>query len=138
MRCKHCYLYEDETYKSEIENELDFDNRITIMDDFISFCRQLKIRPAISFTGGDPFLREDFFELLDEAKKRNILINILGNSFLLDEKTVLVKLELTVVKNNKNAIALYKKYGFVIEGLRKKSMIKDNNFYDDYYIAKFL
>ena len=113
MRCKHCYLYEDETYKSEIENELDFDNRITIMDDFISFCRQLKI-------------------------KRNILINILGNSFLLDEKTVLVKLELTVVKNNKNAIALYKKYGFVIEGLRKKSMIKDNNFYDDYYMAKFL
>jgi len=59
------------------------------MDDFIDFCKQLKIRPGISFTGGDPFIERRFFELLDEAKKRNIRINILGNSFLLDEKTVL-------------------------------------------------
>lgn len=44
------------------------------MDDFINFCRLLKIRPAISFTGGDPFLREDFFDLLDEAKKGNFLL----------------------------------------------------------------
>ena len=35
----------------------------------------------------------------------------------------IVKLELTVVKNNKKAIALYKKHGFVKEGLRKKSML---------------
>lgn len=58
----------------EWEPTKQFDNCISIIDDFINFCRLLKIRPAISFTGGDPFLREDFFDLLDEAKKGNFLL----------------------------------------------------------------
>jgi len=86
MKCKHCYLYEDETYKKEISNELDFKTCINIMDDFVEFCNHLKIRPFISFTGGDPLLREDFFDLLYEAHDRGIEIEILGNSFCVNDE----------------------------------------------------
>lgn len=48
------------------------------------------------------------------------------------------RLELTVVCENEIAIKLYKKLGFEIEGINRKSMMKDNNYFDEYYMAKIL
>lgn len=40
------------------------------MDGFVNMCKVLNVKPEIHFTGGDPFLREDFFDLIREAKKK--------------------------------------------------------------------
>ncbi|WP_024614969.1 GNAT family N-acetyltransferase [Clostridium sp. Ade.TY] len=48
------------------------------------------------------------------------------------------RLELTVVCNNTIAINLYKKVGFKVEGLKKKSILKDDIYYDEYYMSKIL
>lgn len=46
------------------------------------------------------------------------------------------RLELTVVTTNKSAVALYEKEGFNIEGIKKDSLFIENQFYDEYYMAK--
>ena len=48
------------------------------------------------------------------------------------------RLELTVVIQNEMAVALYKKSGFEIEGTKRNSLLIDNVFYDEYYMAKLL
>ncbi|SDN40037.1 Protein N-acetyltransferase, RimJ/RimL family [Desulfonauticus submarinus] len=48
------------------------------------------------------------------------------------------RLELTVMMHNKKAIALYKKMGFKIEGIRRKSLLVNNVYIDEYYMAKLL
>ena len=50
----------------------------------------------------------------------------------------LVQLELTVECLNVNAVKLYEKCGFQIEGIREKSMKVDGEFVDEYYMAKLL
>lgn len=46
------------------------------------------------------------------------------------------RLELTVMTNNEIAINLYKKFGFEVEGVKKKSMKIDGKYIDEYYMAK--
>ncbi len=48
------------------------------------------------------------------------------------------RLELTVMARNQAGIALYKKRGFEIEGVRRHSMFVDGNYIDEYYMAKIL
>ena len=50
----------------------------------------------------------------------------------------ITRLELTVRKENKAAVHLYEKSGFVIEGLRKNSMRVGGVYADEYYMAKFI
>ncbi len=88
LKCKHCYIYNDETYMSEIINELSLKECEGVMDDLVEMCKTLKVKPRIAFTGGDPLLRNDFFDLLSLALERNIEIAILGNSYGLNENTV--------------------------------------------------
>lgn len=37
---------------------------------------------------------------------------------------------------NENAVNLYKKVGFKIEGIKEKSSIVDGQYVDEYYMAK--
>lgn len=46
------------------------------------------------------------------------------------------RLELTVICENARAKHLYEKMGFEIEGTKKKSVLVDGNFLDEYYMAK--
>ncbi len=50
----------------------------------------------------------------------------------------LVRLELTVECANTDALKLYEKQGFLIEGIRSKSMKVNEKFVDEYYMAKIL
>lgn len=55
------------------------------------------------------------------------------------EKSGLLRLELSVFASNKTAIALYKKCGFVVEGLRKGFLRQaDGSFEDDLLMARIL
>lgn len=50
----------------------------------------------------------------------------------------IIRLELTVECHNKAAKHLYEKNGFQIEGIRRKSMLVEGKFVDEYYMAKIL
>lgn len=84
QHCKHCYMYDEPTYISECENELSFEECITVLNDYEDFCNKMNVDGRITFTGGDPLLRKDIFELIYEAKKRGFVVGILGNPFLVE------------------------------------------------------
>lgn len=48
------------------------------------------------------------------------------------------RLELTVVCENAAGVALYKKYGFEVEGIKRDSLFIGGTYYDEYYMAKLL
>lgn len=50
----------------------------------------------------------------------------------------LKRLELTTMTHNVAGKALYEKYGFVVEGIKKKSMYIDGEYVDEYYMGKIL
>lgn len=50
----------------------------------------------------------------------------------------IVRLELTVMTHNVRGIALYKKSGFEIEGIKKKSLIVGGEGVDEYYMSKII
>ena len=50
----------------------------------------------------------------------------------------ITRLELTVMCHNTVAIALYRKNGFEIEGIRKHAMYIDGKYIDEYYMAKVI
>jgi RimJ/RimL family protein N-acetyltransferase len=48
------------------------------------------------------------------------------------------RLELTVMAHNTNALGLYQKMGFQIEGTKKHSLFVNGQYVDEYYMAKLL
>jgi len=62
-----------------------------------------------------------FVQLEEWAKTHNIL-----------------RLELSVVTQNDVGLSLYKKRGFEIEGTKRNSLIIDNKFFNEYFMAKLL
>ncbi len=50
----------------------------------------------------------------------------------------IIKLELEVVTTNHRAIALYKKFGFSIDGIIKYAKIYENKLYDHYIMSKLI
>lgn len=62
-----------------------------------------------------------FIHMMDWAKKVN-----------------LHRLDLTVIAKNEAAVALYKKMGFEIEGVKRDSLLIDNEYVDEYYMSKLI
>lgn len=79
-RCRHCYMFESERYRTEIENELTYEKMIAILDDINEFEKKYNFGVNDFFiTGGDPVLNPDYENLLLELKRRGKRIYIMGN-----------------------------------------------------------
>ncbi len=72
LHCKHCYD------RSNMQS-MDFNLCISLLDQMRDFCRSRYIDGQISFTGGNPFLHPQFFDLYEAAAERNLGTAILGN-----------------------------------------------------------
>jgi len=85
QRCKHCYIWGNNTRISCGEKEIDLFKCKKIVDDFLRFCKEFNMEPVINITGGDPLLFLDIWELLGYINKQKIVFRILGNPFHLDD-----------------------------------------------------
>jgi len=78
LKCVHCYITQ-----SEDDKELTFQEIKEIID---------QIHKAgclwLSFTGGEPFVRDDFLDIYQYVKRKGFLISILTNATLLTPKIV--------------------------------------------------
>lgn len=48
------------------------------------------------------------------------------------------KICLDVFSNNPRAIQMYEKFGFVVEGIRKRQYVIENKYVDEFFMSKFL
>lgn len=81
--CLHCYL--PKGYKNDKKKELDLKQIKIIMDKF----KELGVLWII-FSGGEPFMRDDFLEILKIAYKKGFLIGIMTNGSLIDDKALAI------------------------------------------------
>ncbi|MGB9853523.1 MAG: radical SAM protein [Candidatus Bathyarchaeales archaeon] len=82
LKCKHCY----ENAGSEKQEELTTEEAKFVID-ILSKTAGVGL-PALSFSGGEPLARRDFFELATYAKKRIPYVSIASNGTLLTKDNV--------------------------------------------------
>ena len=78
LRCKFCDVVKD-AYKPE--EELSTDTIKSIIDQFKEMGGK-----KVFLVGGEPFIRKDFFEVMDYANKKRMLSLVSTNGSLIDEK----------------------------------------------------
>jgi len=76
--------------------------------------------------------------ILPEYQGKSIGTNFFRKLEEWARESKLTRLELTVMIYNEGAIHLYKKNGFVIEGVKRKSILLDGTYVDEYYMARIL
>ncbi len=76
--CLHCY---DRSNRQE----LPLDKALEVLNGFAGFCRQRRVQPQISLSGGDPFLYPHFWDLYRTIALADIPVSILGNPVGSDE-----------------------------------------------------
>ena len=87
LQCRHCYREQ-----KFLKNELSFSFVAAIFKDFLNLIRKWKLKRddvRLTFVGGEPFVRRDFFEILLMAYKHHskFRYGILTNGTLIDKKT---------------------------------------------------
>ncbi|MDO4540328.1 MAG: radical SAM protein, partial [Syntrophomonadaceae bacterium] len=79
LRCIHCYIKAEDT---EYRNELSTEEAVTMIDDLARMqC------PVLLFSGGEPLIRPDIFELGRYATDKGLRCVISSNGTLIDDAT---------------------------------------------------
>ena len=79
LRCKHCYQGAGRTAKDEIN----LDTRLEIVDQLAD-----NDVVAIAFSGGEPLLRDDFWEVARHASNKGLYLSLATNGTLLTKEVV--------------------------------------------------
>lgn len=115
LRCRHCFsssgLKEDnELSTDEVKNNLDLfaENRIF----------------NINFTGGEPLLRSDIFEIFEYASTKKIFFDFSTNGFLIRKKTVSKLKETNVTQVQVSIDGFEKTHDFIrgVSGAYKRTL----------------
>jgi radical SAM protein with 4Fe4S-binding SPASM domain len=83
LRCRHCYQSgrrTDELTLPEIKNVID---EVSSTLSEWSETHNISFSPSFNLTGGEPFLRKDFFEVIEEIGNRGFDMYILSNGTLI-------------------------------------------------------
>lgn len=82
LRCAHCYQ------DSSLTPEMTIEELLRTVDGFQSFCTSLQFRAQLTLTGGEPFVRKDFLEFLQEVRQRDseLRIAILSNGTVITKE----------------------------------------------------
>jgi len=85
LRCSHCYQVDSD------KQELSFEEIRNVLGEVKETLREwsdiydISFTPSFSITGGEPFLRGDILQVLEEIRKEGIDIYILSNGTLIDK-----------------------------------------------------
>ena len=79
LNCRHCYMNSD---AKKYQNELTTEEARRFIDDLADF----RV-PVLLFSGGEPLLRPDFFELAEHAAAKGVRPTLSTNGTLIDRAT---------------------------------------------------
>lgn len=72
LHCRHCY---DRSRRKTMTRK----QGLSLLDDLRSFCDTKRVKGHVCFTGGNPLLHNNFFELYEACRDRGFSASILGN-----------------------------------------------------------
>lgn len=72
LHCRHCY---DRSRREDVG----LSQGIDVLNQMRQFCLDHHVYGQVSFSGGNPFMHSDFFQLYQAAHERNLNLAILGN-----------------------------------------------------------
>ena len=76
--CKHCYMF-DKKYKEILSSELSLETQKKFIKSLKVFEKDFSVFfPKIIITGGDPLLKENWYELIRFLKEDGRLVEIMG------------------------------------------------------------
>ncbi len=79
LKCRHCYMSSD---NKKYQNELTTDEAKAFIDDLADFHV-----PVLLFSGGEPLIRPDFFELAEYAQAKGVRPTLSTNGTLITRET---------------------------------------------------
>ncbi|RLI74520.1 radical SAM/SPASM domain-containing protein [Archaeoglobales archaeon] len=79
LKCKHCYSTAGKPWKDELDTKEAFKALDVLADAGVT---------SIAFSGGEPLLRRDFFELASKARDYGIFVSVATNGTLLTKENV--------------------------------------------------
>ena len=85
-KCIHCFLEPSvmlDKYADIKDTELSTQEIYRILDQLA----EMNVM-CVTFTGGEPFVRYDIFEILEYARKKNLVIDIFSNGILLNDEDI--------------------------------------------------
>ncbi len=85
-RCKHCYVFDIQSYENGISNPMSFYEAKEIVDSISEGSAKRDFSVSVFLSGGDPLLCDYFFELLTYLHSKVDRIHILGNPNLLSQE----------------------------------------------------
>jgi len=89
-RCLHCYMYDEKTFNDERNNTLSDQGLLKVFESILAFEKKWGFNVSgFAFSGGDPLLRKNWFELLSEIKAHGKKISIMGNPETLTDDNLL-------------------------------------------------
>lgn len=82
----HCYDRNNRT-------ALDFDKSMNVLWNLREFCKLKFVKGHVCFTGGNPFLHPQFFDMYKAAKDHGFSTSLLGNPVSADEIKKLIRIQ---------------------------------------------
>ncbi|SFY00538.1 radical SAM protein [Ruminococcus sp. XPD3002] len=106
LRCIHCCA--DAQHVSDSDNST---NELTTLEwnDTFEKLSELKVK-SMSFTGGEPMIRDDFFELIEYARSK------IKSSYLLMSNSLLIN-----EGNAKKLVSLFEEFSFSLDGVDEET-----------------
>jgi radical SAM protein with 4Fe4S-binding SPASM domain len=86
LRCSHCYQTGKKTDEMSFNEIRDLAEETSDMLDLWSEHYNISFIPSMNITGGEPFLRQDIFEILDEIGRRGFDLHLLSNGILINKE----------------------------------------------------
>lgn len=89
QRCKHCYMFNSDSYQNQIRNPLKLEDWTKLIDEYHAVLIKFHCSNGmIGITGGDPLLCENFWPLLEYINKKYpgfFRVVIMGNPYHVDD-----------------------------------------------------
>src|SRR5579863_1630567 len=74
LACRHCRA---KAIRRPLPGELDHSQGLALIDQLLEFDQP---HPALLLTGGDPLMREDFFDLVEHAKRSGLYVAVAASA----------------------------------------------------------
>lgn len=106
LSCKMCYLYGTSGINDTLsKDELKITELKKLFDELSTFY----FYPIIHFTGGEPFIRKDMYEIIEYLDKKGLIWDIITNGTLMSDEII------ETIVNSRNCIGML----FSIDGTKQ-------------------